>query len=221
MGTSSEGKEGLSLFFAALLPKPAGWFLRAASHDCTGLPKARTGSKFQTRLHLCLETRQLKAHDGCLGYHYKHQAAFLLGVSFPVQFFQRYTPQAFAVALCTTGGRGVRPTPLGRAFSPSSLRLTFCLAFPHLPVFWVPSWNTHQFSEKLMQNGAAYWKTTTRRDFVHHGCFFCLHKGPSLGAFLVLLGRQDFHLISWKNAASAKISTMMNNTTKTTSSHIL
>lgn len=136
----------------------------------------------------------------------------------------RYThfmcAQAFVMALCTTWGGVVHLTPSGRAFSPSSLRLTFPFAFPHLPVSWVPNWNIHQFSGKLTQNGAAYWKNTTQRDFFLHGCFFCLQKRPSPGALLVLLGRQDFHLISWKNAASVKISIMMNNTTKTTSPHI-
>lgn len=202
MGISLWG-EGLSLFLAAFLPKPAGWILRAASHGCTGLPKAWTGSNHQQTKQsssMPWDTCQLKARNNCLGYHYKHQAEFLLGVSFPVQSFQIHTPhaQAFVMALCTTRGGGICTTPSGTAFSPSSLRLIFHLAFPHLPVSWVSYWNTQRFSQKLMQNRAVYWKNTTQRDFIPHGCFFCLHKRPSLGALLVLLVRQDFDLISWK-----------------------
>ena len=37
-------------------------------------------------------TYQLKARDTCLGYCYKHQAEFLLGVCFPVQSYQISTP---------------------------------------------------------------------------------------------------------------------------------
>lgn len=78
-----------------------------------------------------------------------------------------------------------RPTPSLRA----SLRLNFCLVFPNLPDSWVPNWNTHQFSEKLTQNGAAYWANTTLRDFIPHGCFLCLLNKPTLGAFFSYAGR--------------------------------
>lgn len=91
------------------------------------------------------------------------------------------------------------------------------LLFPNLPGSWIPNWNTHQLSEKLMQNGAAYWTNTTLRDFIPHGCFLRVLNKPSLGALLVFLHRQDFHFISWKSAASATIPAMINNTTRTTS----
>lgn len=103
----------------------------------------------------------------------------------------------------------------------ASLRLDLCLAFPNLPDSWVTNWNTHQFSEKLMQNGAAYWTDTALRDFIPNGCFFHLLNKPSPGALLGFLCRQDFHFISWEIAASATIPAMMNNTTRTTSQQAL
>lgn len=65
-----------------------------------------------------------------------------------------------------------------------------CRVFPNLPDSWVTKWNAHQFSEQLMQNGAAYWTDSTLRDFMPYGCFFHLLHKPSPGALLVFSCRQ-------------------------------